>query len=166
MRLAPLPGAPMKTQLYRHFDKNRNLLYVGISLSAIQRLEQHKTDSKWFNQIATITVQHFNSRSDAQWAETQVIHNENPKYNIVRTRPPIHSCDEPTSTDRVMARIPIEPGPFIVKRIAEVLNTNRAVVLELVLRGTIKRIEGMEPIRISKDQLIEYVKRFNMDPHL
>lgn len=153
------------TQLYRHFDKDGVLLYVGISLSAIQRLEQHKTDSGWFKDIATITVQHFRSRADALWAETQAIHSENPKYNIVRTRPQVHTCDEPTSTERVMARIPVEPGPFTLKRVAEVLNTKRAVVLELARLGSLKRLEGIEPIRVSKDQLIEYVNHFNMDPH-
>ena len=33
------------THPYRHYDKNGNLLYVGVSLSSLQRLGQHKSNS-------------------------------------------------------------------------------------------------------------------------
>lgn len=70
----------MSTQLYRHFDGDGNLLYVGISLSAIARLGQHKT-SHWFNQIATVTIEKFDSRDDALDAEFLAIKTENPLHN-------------------------------------------------------------------------------------
>ena len=36
-----------QTCLYRHYDKDDKLLYVGISISAYTRLSQHKINSKW-----------------------------------------------------------------------------------------------------------------------
>jgi hypothetical protein len=76
----------MLTQLYRHFDKNGQLLYVGVSLSTVVRLSQHREYSKWYDQIANVTIQNYNTREEALEAETQAIKNENPKYNIKKTK--------------------------------------------------------------------------------
>ena len=72
----------MNTQLYRHFDESRNLLYVGISLSTFNRLSQHKDHSDWFKKIKNVTIEHFPTREEAMAAERQAIKSENPKFNI------------------------------------------------------------------------------------
>jgi len=72
----------MTTQLYRHFDKNNNLLYVGISLSTFNRLSQHKDHSGWFYGITNVTIEHFPTREEALAAERKAIKSENPKFNI------------------------------------------------------------------------------------
>lgn len=69
------------TQLYRHFDKDDVLLYVGISLSALVRLNQHRITSDWFDQITTIRVETFSSRQEALKAERLAIQTERPFYN-------------------------------------------------------------------------------------
>ena len=72
-----------KTQhLYRHFDECGNLLYVGISLSTIQRLSQHKSQSHWFDNIQKITIEKFPSREDALQAERTAIQEEEPLHNL------------------------------------------------------------------------------------
>jgi len=72
------------THLYRHFDAEGNLLYVGISLSAVARLEEHKAQSKeWFNSIAKVTIERFPTRKLALKAELRAINEENPRYNVV-----------------------------------------------------------------------------------
>lgn len=72
----------MKTQLYRHFDADRKLLYLGISLSTFARLSQHKDHSPWFEQIKTVEIEHFETREEAMAAERKAIKTENPKFNI------------------------------------------------------------------------------------
>jgi len=72
----------MTTQLYRHFDKNNNLLYVGISLSTFHRLSQHRDHSGWFYGITNVTIEHFDKREEALAAERKAIKSENPKFNI------------------------------------------------------------------------------------
>lgn len=72
----------MNTQLYRHFDENNSLLYVGISLSTFNRLSQHKDHSEWFKKIKNVTIEHFPTREEAMAAERQAIKSENPKFNI------------------------------------------------------------------------------------
>ena len=68
--------------LYRHFDEWGNLLYVGVSLSTIQRLSQHKHQSHWFNSIQTITIQQFSSREEVLEAERIAIQKEEPEHNL------------------------------------------------------------------------------------
>jgi len=73
------------TQLYRHYDARKRLLYVGISLSAVSRLSQHK-DKTWFTEIARVTVENFPSREMALSAEAAAIKAERPLYNKAKTK--------------------------------------------------------------------------------
>jgi predicted GIY-YIG superfamily endonuclease len=77
-------GEAMTTNLYRHFDAEGALLYVGISLSAVHRLAQHRDHSGWFADIKRVEIVNFETREDALSAETEAIRNENPKWNIQR----------------------------------------------------------------------------------
>jgi hypothetical protein len=67
--------------LYRHFDKTGKLLYVGVSLHATVRLLRHRTTSHWFDNISTITIESFPSRSEAIFAERRAIRLEQPLHN-------------------------------------------------------------------------------------
>lgn len=69
-------------QLYRHFDDEGQLLYVGISLSAVNRLSQHKGSAQWFSKIAEVRVEKFSTREEALAAEKAAIISEKPKFNI------------------------------------------------------------------------------------
>lgn len=71
----------MRTELYRHYDVNNNLLYVGISLSTAARLSTHKNTSAWFEKITTIRIERFATRQEAIEAEEKTIRNEKPLYN-------------------------------------------------------------------------------------
>lgn len=62
-----------ETDLYRHYDADKNLLYVGISLNTAQRLYQHMRDSKWASGISSIEVERFPSRQEALIAEEAAI---------------------------------------------------------------------------------------------
>ena len=70
--------------LYRHFDANGVLLYVGISINAVNRLSQHKDVSSWFNDISSVTIEKFNTREEVLEAEKIAIRKENPIHNIKR----------------------------------------------------------------------------------
>jgi hypothetical protein len=69
------------TQLYRHFDSEGQLLYVGISISALERYKQH-SGTEWFPSVSQITVEHFPTREEAAKAEVLAIKTEKPKFNI------------------------------------------------------------------------------------
>lgn len=75
-------GQRVSHYLYRLYDANEQLLYVGISKSAIHRLHEHLTTQPWAEQIVTQKVQRFNSRQELEEAEKAAIKAENPKHNI------------------------------------------------------------------------------------
>lgn len=69
--------------LYRHFDVDGRLLYVGISNSAIARLKEHQHGhSHWVDEIAHMTVETFPSREIALAMERWAIQREKPLHNI------------------------------------------------------------------------------------
>lgn len=70
-----------ETALYRCFNNRDELLYVGVSYSAINRYSQHKTSSKWAKDVVKICIEHFNSRDLALAAEKKAIKTEYPKHN-------------------------------------------------------------------------------------
>lgn len=72
----------MDTDLYRFFDGDGVLLYVGISLSAAHRASQHRASQSWWRQVSTMTVEHFNRREDAARFEVLAIARERPVHNL------------------------------------------------------------------------------------
>jgi hypothetical protein len=81
----PVESAPLAQQttaLYRHFDEEGVLLYVGISVSPISRLEAHLGRSSWVGRICKVTIERHRTRSDAEIAERTAIETERPMHNI------------------------------------------------------------------------------------
>lgn len=75
----------MTCQLYRHFDKNDKLLYVGISECGLTRIKQHKRSS-WYHLVTKITIEHLASREEAELMERAAIAKECPIYNVRRIK--------------------------------------------------------------------------------
>lgn len=53
-----------KTALYRHWDKDGNLLYVGISMRPFERLASHVYGSHWADTIERVTMEYFDTRAE------------------------------------------------------------------------------------------------------
>jgi hypothetical protein len=75
--------AKWKHNLYRHYDENGKLLHVGVSISAMKRLADHRHRAHWFDRIARMEVEKFPTREASLAAETNAIRAENPECNIV-----------------------------------------------------------------------------------
>ena len=71
----------MKTALYRHFDADGMLLYVGISKNPKRRMSEHSSRAAWFSQIAHVAVEWLDSRTAALLAERRAILSERPEHN-------------------------------------------------------------------------------------
>jgi predicted GIY-YIG superfamily endonuclease len=73
--------------LYRFFDSNKQLLYVGISINAYERAKQHRKEKYWWEEVATITLTRYEHRQDVEEAERWAIKNEQPLYNKIHANP-------------------------------------------------------------------------------
>ena len=71
----------MPHYLYRHFDADGCLLYVGTSMKPDKRTYQHSKNADWFSGVETVKIELVDSKRAAMAAESRVIREENPKYN-------------------------------------------------------------------------------------
>lgn len=67
--------------LYRFFDDQDRLLYVGITNTWYQRFHQHEKEAGWFAHVVRATFEKFPDRESVMAAETAAILSETPIYN-------------------------------------------------------------------------------------
>jgi predicted GIY-YIG superfamily endonuclease len=72
--------------LYRFFDAEGALLYVGITNHLPQRLRDHDRNKPWFDNVANVRVEHFPDRKSVLDAEREAIRTEKPRHNIQHNR--------------------------------------------------------------------------------
>lgn len=78
------------TDLYRVFDKDGRLLYLGMSFSALSRFGQHLEKSPWAPQATRIHIEKLPDERAARTAEMRAISTEKPQFNIApRIRTPL-----------------------------------------------------------------------------
>lgn len=63
------------------FDKDENLLYVGISRNWTNRFATHQEEKAWLPEVSVISLEWYSNRQNAALAERAVIRWEKPKYN-------------------------------------------------------------------------------------
>jgi hypothetical protein len=67
--------------IYRHYDADGGLIYLGQSVCPIRRLQQHSQSSDWFRDVAKVTIE-WVAASDVNYREASAIRAENPKHNF------------------------------------------------------------------------------------
>lgn len=69
--------------LYRAFDSDGQLLYIGISGQWHQRLHQHEKTSDWIEKADYVKIERFADRQAVSEAEQLAVITEKPLYNKV-----------------------------------------------------------------------------------
>ena len=92
--------------LYRHFAADGTLLYIGISHNAFKRWDGHQYNP-WYDEIAWMTIERFDSREAATNAERLAIIAEHPKHNIqvLQLIPRAQSRSEPVNPAQGMTSL-------------------------------------------------------------
>lgn len=80
-----MPSGPDRHVLYRFFDADDQLLYVGMTMDPGTRWKAHGRNKSWWAEVKKITLEHFDSYEAVADAEIAAIDAENPLYNVVRT---------------------------------------------------------------------------------
>lgn len=70
--------------LYRMFDQDDTLLYVGITAAPKERFAAHQAEKEWWPEVARIAQEHFATRREVEVAERLAIIAEQPLYNRTR----------------------------------------------------------------------------------
>jgi hypothetical protein len=73
--------------LYRFYDVDHVLLYVGISRNLPDRWNWHRYKTDWYSQARYVAVSFYPEREDAFRAEAATIRTQNPLFNVLRCKP-------------------------------------------------------------------------------
>jgi predicted GIY-YIG superfamily endonuclease len=74
----------VRTALYRFFDADGQLLYVGIAKDVRKRWQQHEEDKSWWHLVTSNRVEWLPTREEARQAELQAMRTESPLFNHIR----------------------------------------------------------------------------------
>jgi excisionase family DNA binding protein len=152
------PAWLSKSYLYRHFDENGQLLYVGISLGAIERLRQHSFGSDWFDEIRTITMETFETRAEALEAERKAIKKENPKHNVIHKGPElVRNTRHGLTKDDLSKSIYLKPL-YTLKEVAQLLRMTELWVQSLMNDGKLGFVECGRRRYITGWQVIAFME--------
>jgi hypothetical protein len=89
--------------LYCMYGPERRLLYIGLTTNLEDRLADHRSMKRWWEDVATIEIEHFPTRAGAVEAERRAIIDEVPQWNVTNgyapaegahPRPPAHRIEE------------------------------------------------------------------------
>ncbi|MCW2939155.1 MAG: hypothetical protein JWN00_2140 [Actinomycetia bacterium] len=93
--------------LYRFYDSERRLLYVGITTwDPRARWGGHQRYSSWWRSAAFLSVRHLATRDAARDAELEAIRVENPIFNVADRKSIPRPADE-TSAAGTSAEMPV-----------------------------------------------------------
>jgi excinuclease UvrABC nuclease subunit len=83
-RQAELAALPHVVYIARNHDGQA--LYVGMTYKLGQRMEQHRTQSAWHRNLASVDTIPFDDRRSARLGEAATIRAEEPLHNRLRMR--------------------------------------------------------------------------------
>lgn len=68
--------------VYRLFDADGALLYVGCTTDLRRRMMNHRCDRSWFSEVVELHTEPYPSRSEALRGERAAIDSEHPRHNV------------------------------------------------------------------------------------
>lgn len=110
------------TALYRFYDSEHQLLYVGISNNLVSRFGQHSQIAEWHSRVTFSRVEHFETRAEALVAEKKAIQSEHPIFNKVHNFKNESSKKHIARIFDITSQFPDEYHPNLIKEILRLLD--------------------------------------------
>lgn len=76
------PEPAKRIALYRLYDRDGNLLYVGVTNNLRRRWDMHSRDQTWWHLVTRREAEWLPDRASAEAAEITAIQDERPRFNI------------------------------------------------------------------------------------
>lgn len=77
-----ITGKEPRTALYRFYDADARLLYVGVTDDPWRRWREHVREKPWYPRVKHQTVTWYDTRTVAEAAEKMAIRCEHPRFNV------------------------------------------------------------------------------------
>ena len=71
--------------VYKPYDAENALLYVGISKEFGRRWREHASTKRWWPEARRMTVDWYDDEAEAVQAEVAAINAEHPRHNVAKT---------------------------------------------------------------------------------
>lgn len=145
----------MRTALYRHYDADGRLLYVGIAGSLTRRDKQHRDHSAWFASVARTETEWLSSRDDALAAERRAIATEHPLHNQANAIRPANPNERQGAFGDALIAHMARTG-LSVAAICEASGVSRDVLMKLRTRpGSSTTVENAAAIARAFGKSVE-----------
>jgi predicted GIY-YIG superfamily endonuclease len=86
---SPESEASAPAWLYRFYDGDGAVLYIGITKNLGARFSDHARNSTWWDEARNVTVQWHPDWDAADAAETAAVRAEQPRHNVAKKREPL-----------------------------------------------------------------------------
>lgn len=161
-----IEAATTSPVLYRCFDYDANLLYIGATSDFCKRMAQHRTQSHWFPDMAYHTTEAYRTRADAAAAEKAAIAKERPEFNFAHNVPPAPAPEPKVKGANFPSHIPVRLTSDIVAgldALKAATGIGRALFIRVALEYCIPRfLSGdTELLKRLPDATSEYLKNRN-----
>lgn len=103
------------TAIYRLYDADNRLLYVGISRDVEKRWATHKKTKPWWKEVARKDVVWLKSRTAAFHAEHLAIVEEHPLHNSLHDPQGLYPGVRRPESDKVAKLLPLENDPIAIR---------------------------------------------------
>lgn len=99
------------TSVYRYFDKNGILIYVGITGRGMARNSEHNKTQEWWQYVTRQEVEHYATRRAAHNVEKQLIRQHHPPFNVQHN--PEHAVVRATYLEFRRENIPMDAASLV-----------------------------------------------------
>lgn len=132
-----------ETIVYRLFDSQGILLYVGITSRSLSRIDEHIASKEWAGLVSTVRIERFNDRNVASLAERAAILTEHPIHNLALNPERVQTDPQPTGATVkrpvVLRSLPVRDF-YTISEIARYLQTTRHPVRSWIRTGRLQAV--------------------------
>ncbi|MFF4403637.1 GntR family transcriptional regulator [Streptomyces sp. NPDC001404] len=141
-----------RTALYRLYDADDRLLYVGISSMPRTRWQQHASSKDWWPDVATREVEWHETRVGAAAAEAEAIRAEKPAHNRMHNVAPT----ELLGLLPVIENVPLRPSLKRVERDSRPASQRAAADLRALI------MSGDAPLGSKLPTTAEFIEQYRI----
>ena len=120
------------TYLYKHYDKDGVLLYVGITGNVASRHASHVSNSVWFCLVDSIVIEKYSlSLQRLGKIEAECIRNEKPLYNLAFNPDQLSARKKRTEICKTDAFIKFQRSKYHYSKFMFEMRKNNAIVTKV-----------------------------------
>lgn len=131
-----------RATVYRCYDAEKQLLYVGCSGDADERLQAHRTTKLWWPDVHSTTFEHYETRQEGEAAELAAIQTESPLYNVIFNPASTTQGRHPRPPRRQPIHLGLDPATVQqIDHIAQDEGRTRADVIRRLIDDALWRLD-------------------------